>query len=465
MADGSGSLPPPVEVEQALLGALLINNAVFNHCGGLRVEDFADPLHGAIYAAIGREIAEGRVASPALLAPSFRGYPGIETVGGAAYLARLAGSAISVYHSRDYARSIRDASRRREIIAACQQGEQIASDMGQPPEAAMAAVESAILSMGDDADEMGARSIFRAMSETIIPMMRDRSEGTEHRGVLSGLPSLDGLTGGLRPGQLIILAGRPGMGKSAVALFLARAAAMQGHGVHMASLEMTTAEIAIRQASLEVWARDRRWVHYDRIINGEIDDDEAKRVILAAQAVEAMPLRLGSERARSLGAIAADARRSAKLFAEQERTLDMLVIDQLSFLTPPRQRQSKVHEVGDLSRAAKELARSLNIPVILLSQLNRSVESREDKRPMLSDLRDSGDVEQDADKVIFAFRDEYYVSREKAPDDEAKLAAFVERQEKARDAIELIVAKNRMGRTGTAKLWCSIGVNAIAETP
>lgn len=457
--------PHNIECEQALIGALLLNNDVANRASFVRADHFFDPLHGRIWSQAMRMIADGMTVSPVLIAPHFRDDPSIADVGGLGYLARLAGAAISIFNARDLARSMVEDYRRRAIGQACENGAEMARDMSMRADDAAEAVESALLAIGDDKpDADGARSIFAAMAGHILPLMQARQDGTPDLGVTFGLPSLDNLLGGLRAGQLVVLAGRPGMGKTTAALFMARAAALAGHGVHFASLEMSPGEVATRQASLEIWAHHRRWVQYDRIDRCELDDAEARDVISSASLVEKMPLRLGASKARTVGAIAADVRRSARVFGETN-PLKLIVVDHLGWIRAPRERASKTHEVGDVVRGLKELGVAMGAPVMLCSQLNRQVESRDDKRPYLSDLRDSGDIEQDADKIVFAYRPEYYVEREKPEHgaDVEKMNAWEDKSAATKNRLVLTVAKNRQGKTGSAELFCDVSINAISE--
>jgi replicative DNA helicase len=454
-----------VDAEQALLGALLINNGVLDVVSGIvRAEHFADPLHARVWQCAAERIRSGAQASVSLLAPYFRDDEGMAALGGVGYLARLAGAAISVVHCKDYAAAIADASLRRELQDMTARAAERVTDFATPCADIMASLEGELLALGEapgaGADQWLAGAVKAAMDDvweayqSECPLM----------GVSSGLPSLDKLTGGWKPGRLIILAGRPGMGKSAVALFFAWAAASAGHGVQFSSLEMSEAEVSARLVSLQTWRRGLP-VQYETIMRAEMSEREAECVAKSAVDVSDLPIRITGPKVRDLGAIAAAARRSQSLMAAKQCTLDMVIVDYLGLVKPPRERNSKVNEIGDITGGFKMMARTLNVPVMVLSQLSRGVESRDDKRPMMSDLRDSGDIEQDADQILFPYRHEYYEARTKPQDhqDQAAVSEWMQRMDECRNLLEIDVAKNRQGRSDRLRFFCAMNVNAVSE--
>jgi replicative DNA helicase len=453
----------PVEAEQALIGAALVNGDVIERVARhVTADDFHDPVHARIWALCCARQQSGDLVAPSLLAPFLRDDEGLAKLGGPAYLARLAGAAVSIFSAPDYARAIAQAAARRRLIGIAERGIERAKDPATPPETAAAAMEGEMLAFeppsGAPRDAWIAASVAASMEAVWAAY---HGEGTA--GVGTGLPSLDDMTGGWRGGRLIVLAGRPGMGKSAVALFFAWAAASRGRGVQFSSLEMSEAEVSARLVSLQTW-RLGQPVEYERIMRGTFGEHEGEVVARAAADVAELPIRISGPLIRDLGGIAAAAKRSRNLMAARGLTLDLIVLDYLGLIRPPRERQSKVHEVGDVTAGLKLMARTLDTPVIVLAQLNRGVEQREDKRPNISDLRDSGDIEQDADQILFPYRHEYYLAREKPQNGSpADMADWEAEMAKHRDLMEIDVAKNRHGRTGRVRCVCMIRANAIAE--
>ncbi|HJU15609.1 MAG TPA: replicative DNA helicase [Stellaceae bacterium] len=464
-------IPPyNTDAEQALLGAMLINNAAYGRVAEfLMAEHFGNAVHGRIFAAIGKLIERGQNANPVTLKNLFDQDGALADIGGAQYLARLAAAAVTIINAEDYGRVIHDLHLRRQLISV---GEDIVNDafrhnLDDPAKEQIERAEKALFDLAVPGQgEGGFRTFGSALTTAIHNAEAAFKKSGKTVGVATGFVDLDKKLGGLHPSDLIVLAGRPGMGKTSFATNIAfnaasrykpgraadgRVFAEDGAVVGFFSLEMSAEQLATRILAEE------SGVSSDRIRRGDVAREDFDKFVQASQRLAAMPLYIDDTPALSVAALRTRARRLMR-----QQGLGMIVVDYLQLMRPTRESrgpENRVQEISEITRGLKALAKELDIPVLAISQLSRAVESREDKRPMLADLRESGSIEQDADVVIFIFRQEYYESREPtrhADEDEAK---FNDRYQKWRENLErihglgeVIVAKQRHGPVGTIKL-------------
>lgn len=465
MADGSSgpeiqAAPHNIEAEQALLGALLVNNEVYDRVSSiLEPRHFYDPLHARIFEICADRIAKNALATPVTLKPFFEQDAGMAEMGGPAYLARLAGAAVSIFNARDYASTIYDLSLRRDLIRI---GGEVAAkaatmDIESEPADQIEEAEQQLYQLGEKGRyEGGFKTFLKSVSEAI-----DTANAAYHRegglaGISTGLADIDRKLGGLHPSDLIILAGRPSMGKTALATNIAFNIAkayrkgeradgtigtVNGGVVGFFSLEMSAEQLATRILS------EQAEVSSEKLRRGEMEEDDFRRVVEASRALSSIPLYIDDTPALSISAIATRARR-----LKRKSGLDVLFIDYLQLARAASAKENRVNEVSEITQGLKAIAKELNIPVIALSQLSRQVESREDKRPQLSDLRESGSIEQDADSVMFVFREQYYHERLKPPEDDPKFPEWAEKAERVFNRAEAIIGKQRHGPIGTVEL-------------
>lgn len=460
--------PQNVEAEQALLGAILVDNAGFDRVSTfLEPDHFHVPVHGRIFEAARSLIARGRVADPITLKIYFEAENALEDVGGAQYLARLAASAVSLVHTEDYGRLIRDLSTRRGLVRIGEEVVESAYD-ARVEEPASALVEQAEARLYELAETGRGEGGFRALSDVMTEAVAIAESAYKRdgrlAGIATGLTDLDDAVGGLAPSDLVILAGRPSMGKTALAASIAlRAAsrhrtepgadreprAVDGAVVGFFSLEMSGEQLATRILAA------RAGLRADEIRRGQLSDEQFARLVDAARALAEAPLYIDDTPALTVPALRARARR-----LKRAHGLSLVVVDYLQLMSPSRGHDSRVLEIGEITQGLKAIAKDLDLPVLALSQLSRAVEQREDKRPMLSDLRESGTIEQDSDIVMFIFRESYYLERsepqprgdEAADRFDARHARWVERCEEQHGCAEVIVAKHRHGPIKTVAL-------------
>ena len=455
--------PNNLEAEQALLGALLLNNEAFNRVADfLKPEHFHLPVHGRVYTAIGRLIDRGQIANPVTLKHMFEGDEALSDAGGAQYLARLAGAAVTIINAQHYGRTIHDLALRRSLI-------RIGEDMVlNAYEASLDAdandqIESVEQKLFNLAEEGLAESGFKTFTESAANAIShiEAAYKHEHRlvGVTSGLIDLDELLGGLHASDLLILAGRPGMGKTALATTIAYNAArayrsekdefgrnkrIDGAVVGFFSLDMSAEQLATRVLAQEARIPS---IHLRR---GKITSDDFHRVVRASQEIERLPLFIDDTPQLTIPGLRARARR-----LKRQHDLSLIIVDYLQLMRPTDSTRlnNRVQEISEVTQGLKALAKELNVPVIALSQLSRAVESRDDKRPQLADLRESGSIEQDADVVMFVYREAYYLQRhEPDPADPAKHAEWREKMDRIHRRADLIVAKQRHGPTDSIEL-------------
>lgn len=391
-----------IEAEQALLGAVLVNNAVFDRVS-TQADDFYDPLHAQIWAEITRRIIDGGTAAPTLLAPAFEGHEGMKELGGVGYLAKLAGSAVAVSTAPEYAAQVSDLARRREMAAALDRARE-ALGRAESPEDVAAATEAEMMFIHDKArPQARSVSMMRAASE-----MLDRARAAYHEegpgGVPTGIAELDDATGGMMPGELWILGGRPSMGKTAIALAMAMGAGRAGRNAWFASMEMLPADLTMRVASCIAAEAGVRVPYEDIRSASRLSEDQMRALVMATQGAAALPIKVSPPKMRGLGALMAEGRAIERRLKADGKTLDLIVVDYLQLIETGHE---KAYDRASAAvKAMKNLAIRHECPVICLSQLSRQVEQRDNKRPIPSDLRDSGEIEQDADVILFAYRDE-----------------------------------------------------------
>ena len=459
-AEGAGTgLPHNIEAEQQLLGAILTNNEIYDRVAQIiKPQHFYEPVHERIYALAEQRIAANMLASPVTLKPFLADDEGLKELGGAAYLARLAGAAISSFAARDYANMIYEMHQRRELIKL---GAEIGDRAGRleakdTPGEQIVAAEQALYKLAETgAATTGFQSFLSAVKDAVAVANAAYQRDGGLAGISTGLIDLDQKLGGLHRSDLLILAGRPSMGKTSlatnIAFNIAKAykrgtlddgteGAINGGVVGFYSLEMSSEQLAARILS------EASRVPSQKIRRGDMSEEEFRRFVDAAKALEACPLYIDDTPALPIAQLAARARR-----LKREHGLDALFVDYLQLVRGTA--ENRVNEIAEISMGLKAIAKELNIPVVALSQLSRQVESRDDKRPQLSDLRESGSIEQDADVVMFVFREEYYAEREKPSDDRLEeMAAWMERMDRLHGKAEVIIGKQRHGPIGNVEL-------------
>lgn len=443
---GENDRRPPynLECEQALLGALLLHNQAAEHIPELTAEHFFDGLHGRMFTAITDDLVKGRSVSPVTLAERFRTDIVRENLNGAQYLARLAADATSIRNVRDYVRTIIDLAQRRTLIV---MAEDLAARAFDPNDPATVAelIEHAERQLFH-ASTTGKTGLEVEYADAIRDALAAANHARQNQGKLAGLSTgfidLDAKLGGLAPGNLIIIAGRPSMGKTALALNIAGNVAESTDFVHFFSMEMSPEELANRQLG------EFSGISSDRLRRGTFSEDEMRDVMRAAEKLSGLPCVIDRTGGISIAALSAKARRMAR-----RRKTKLIVVDYLQLMSGSGKGYgNRVQDITEITTGLKALAAELQIPIIALSQLSRAVESRTDKRPMLSDLRESGSIEQDADVVMFVYREEYYVERTKPDETDPKFGEWLQSMSRAKGKAEVILGKQRHGEIGIVEM-------------
>lgn len=457
-------MPANLEAEQAFLGALMIQNEVFAHAGGfLKPEHFSEDTHCRIYEIAAKMIGDGRKATPITIAPFLGTDDLAEGLTVRAYLARLCADATTIVNAKDYARTIVDMAARRSMIWAAD--DLIAQAMDSPVD--MRPAEIAALALEDlgeliEDPAVTNRIAAGASAHKVVARAQAIMRGEAVAlGVSTGLPDLDHATGGFRPGELWIVAGRPGMGKSIVGVTSAtKVAKHAGDGALIFSLELPEDQFTARMLA-DVAFIARRPVTFQQIMRGQLNDEELWLIDDAQRRLSTMAIVVDYSSRLTVSDIKARIHTERKRMTAAGKTLRLVVIDYLKFIQAgDRYKGNRVSEVGEISAGLKQAAKDEEVCIVLLAQLNRMLESREDKRPGLSDLRESGDLEQDADVVAFIHREAYFI--EKSPGARKGEADAVAKFEAVKNDAELILGKNRAGPTKTIHLWCDVACSTLS---
>src|SRR5215213_1672840 len=456
------ALPQNVEAEAALLGALMIDNRLVEDIQlKLKPDHFFEPLHARIYEAILRMTDANRIANPVTLRPLFESDELIKEVGGPPYLAQLTGSGAAVIGARDFATQIYDLALLRALVGVGRDLVEGALDTSEEV-APLAQIERAESELYKVAEEGGAEGKAKSFGESAMASIRNAeaalNRGGGLTGITTGFTGLNSRIGGLQRSDLIIVAGRPGMGKTALATNMAFATAERflqdqadgidptraaGAPVAIFSLEMSAEQLVTRVLS------EQSQVTAEQVRTGNLGRHEFANFARAADRLHSLPLYIDDTPGLTIAALRARARR-----LKRQKGIRLVVVDYLQLLqgTGRNGNDNRVNEISEISRGLKQLAKELDVPVIGLSQLSRAVEQREDKRPQLSDLRESGSIEQDADIVMFIYREDYYLASKQPSVDHPDFPAWQEEMGRAYGLAELIVAKQRHGATGKVRL-------------
>jgi replicative DNA helicase len=452
--------PHNEEAEQALLGAILINNDAFDRVSDfLRSEHFSAEIHRRIFEVTGSLIRAGKRATPITL----KTFLGDHDVGGLTvpqYLARLASEATTIINAYDYGRNVYDLSMRRELISIGQDVVNVAYDspVDSNPREQIEEAERRLYQIAEAGRSDGGFQRFSDALKAAVDMAAKAYERDGSlSGVATGLVDLDRYMGGLQASDLVILAGRPGMGKTALATNIAfniakaheartrpdgTSETVNGGIIGFFSLEMSSEQLATRIIA------EQSGVASYKLRRGDITERDFHLVTDAARVMEALPFYIDHTGGVSIAQLTSRARR-----LKRQRGLDLMVVDYLQLLAGSKNRSdNRVQELTEITTGLKALAKELNIPILACSQLSRQVEQRDDKRPQLSDLRESGSIEQDADVVMFVYREEYYLkNKEPRPGTEEHIA-WMAQMETAHGRAEVIIGKQRHGPTGTVEL-------------
>jgi replicative DNA helicase len=434
-----------VEAECGILSSLLQENRWADALADIiSPQDFADPVLGTIYEVVLREVALGRPVTPVTMKSHLHDHSGFMELGGATFIARLAGQ-INLASPTQLAVMLADLANRRRMRAGLADASIACADISRTLADVVSDADAAIQTQAEaqatKPKTLGsaARSLARAME---LPDV----------GVTCGLiPSLDDLLGRLRPGRMYIVAGRPGMGKTSVALNYARGAAQAGHGVLFFSLEMSADDLAgkaISEASFS--GPEGAHVPHVAIERRNLTDRQRHGMSETIEFLDTLPLEIIDDGGLTIGRIRARVRSVKRQMKARGQSLDLVMIDYLQLVNPDRPTRSIVETVTEVSKGLKAIAMSEGVAIMALAQLSRVVESRPDKRPIMSDLRESGQIEQDADAILFLLREEYYLRMSQPEEGSDERAAWETKLQRVAGVIEFILAKKRLGSTGTA---------------
>jgi replicative DNA helicase len=450
-----------VEAEAALLGALMLDNRLVEDVGmRLKPHHFHEELHGRIYDSILKLTDKNMVANPVTLRPMFEADEAMKQVGGAAYLASLTGSGATLIAAKDFAQQIYDLALLRSLIGVGRDMVESALDTSDDV-APLEQIEKAESELYKVAEQGGADGKAKSFAEATREALETAEKALNSgglSGITTGLESLNAKIGGLHPSDLIIVAGRPGMGKSALGTNIGFAAAQRylrdvedgiapeksgGSAVALFSLEMSADQLATRILA------EQSGISSESLRMGKISKQEFRQLARAAAELEGLPFYIDDTPGLTIAALRARARR-----LKRQKNIGMVIVDYLQLLqgTGRNSNDNRVNEISEISRGLKTLAKEINVPVIALSQLSRAVEQREDKRPQLSDLRESGSIEQDADIVLFIYREDYYLANKQPAEDHPEFATWQEEMGRVYGLAEILVAKQRHGATGKVRV-------------
>ena len=428
--NGAGVPPQNEEAEVAILGAILLAEQALDQILvelKLRPEDFYRPRNQLIFRAMLRlkDKAEPEAVDVVTVCDDLTREGKIAEAGGDAYVHSLPGRVPAIGAVRDYAKIVRDHSILRGLLTAAREiQERVATESGDP-RMLVEQAEQALFRAGHDHEAKALRPIEDVLHEELDKLERLSKEGQSLTGTPSGYRDLDEITGGFQPGNLIVLAARPAMGKSCLATCIAENAAVDhGKTVALFSLEMSEGELAQRLVA------SRAKISGESLRKGRVKQDRWPKLLQATDKLARAPRYIDDSSDIGVLELRAKARR-----LHQRQPLGLLIVDYLQLIRAEDPRDGRVEQVGKMSRGLKILARELHIPVIAISQLSRAVEARPDKRPLMSDLRESGNIEQDSDLVMFVYRDEYYNSDTEKP-----------------GVAEVIIGKHRNGPVGSVEL-------------
>jgi len=450
LRDGQRNLPQNLDAERALLGLILLNNdAYYRVSQFLATGHFFSPRHQEIYERAAQLIGAGKTASPVTM----RGF-----IQEPDFLDNLVASATTILNATEYGTLIQELAQKRALIALSQN----MADAAYGPDDAANQIDEAERELYALAETNKYGAGFQTFKSALTSAMDMAGKAYQRDGGLSGLATglidLDQFVGGMQPSDLIIVAGRPGMGKTALASNIAfnvarvwqgevqpdgRLKTVNGGRVGFFSLEMSAEQLATRIVS------EQSGVPSSKIRRGKITQEQFEQIAQTSALIETTPLYIDECGGLTVAQIAARARRLKRTYG-----LDLLVIDYLQLITGTTRRsnENRVNEITEITQKLKALAKELAVPILALAQLSRAVESREDKRPQLPDLRESGSIEQDADVVLFVFREEYYHKIKKPRQNSDKFAAWVVLGEQIAGKAEIIIAKHRHGPVGTVEL-------------
>ena len=452
--------PHDLQLERALLALVLTDNAVLDRVNRLEPEHFFDAVNREVFTVAGDLRRDGKPVNLVTLG----GLMGGDPLGGSASILESI-KAYSMAGELPDALSVEDSlvnlyTRRRMLAAGQTLADSVLNYAAKPADV----IEATVRELEDvrALSQPPRRTLWDA-DAGIDAMLRAMEADNGANCITTGIKGLNDMTGGLRRRDLAYLGGRPSMGKSAIAVCVGTNAAKAGHGVLIFSLEMGMQQWLARVASEAAYSSQRP-LPYAHALKGELNQSEREAFARAAMQRAALPMLIEERSGLSATQIAAETRRAQTHFERQGKRLGLVIIDHIGKVRPSsRYKGNKVHEIGETSQALAHLAKAEDVAVLGLVQLNRGVEGRDNKRPGLPDLRDSGDLEQDADAVLFAYRHAYYLARGKedeGTDDERLRLAELERK---KHVLEISVAKQRNGPVGTVEVWCDMGSNVVCD--
>lgn len=453
--------PHDIEAEQAFLGAILAKNSVLDGLRRFEPEDLYDPMHSAIFAAMRQQWETNKAVNVVTLRAHLATMPNItDDLNPVEYVRRLIGIG-DASNVDSLANHLADLARRRRL---CELGENLqtaARDHGTAV-AEVAAVSTQLLNdvlAKSRGQKQTASRIGPAMHRFADKVQNGQTEDL----ITTGFQTLDDELGGWKRKQFAIIAGRPSMGKTTVATSSMLRTARAGHGVVCFSLEMPIDAMVARAISDLTYSHDRP-VPYASAMNGRLVDWQKEKMWRGTFEFENLPVIIDDQRGLTISDITCRARNHAQAFEKEGKRLDLVLVDHLGLLKPTgRYSGNRVHEIAEISDGLSTLAKELDCAVVALSQLNRGTEGRENKRPTLADIRDSGSLEQDADVVLFTYREAYYLERNKAQPGSQEELERITNLEAYRHTLEILVAKQRNGSTASINMFCDMACNAIRD--
>ena len=446
-------MPCNIEAEQAVIGSILVSNDIFDEVSLLiDSQKFFDPIHIKIYETIEKLISKGLLANPITLKNHFENNEGLKELGGQEYLIKITKFSTSVKQAVDYAKIVNEMHRRRELIKISENVLYECSDNAEINTSSEEIIQNAEKSLFDLAERGHFNQSFmkfeNALKQT-IEMAKNAYQNEEGIvGVPTGLVDLDSRLGGMHKQDLIIIAGRPSMGKTALATNIAFHAAknIEKKGtkstVAFFSLEMSSEQLSTRILS------EQSRIRSNDIRRGKVSEKEFEQFIETSKNIFELPLYIDETPAITIAAISNRARRIKRLYG-----LELIVVDYIQLMKSSGAKEyNRVQEISEITQGLKALAKELDVPVLALSQLSRAVEQRDDKKPQLADLRESGSIEQDADVVMFVFREAYYLERKEPTLGSIEHAEWRQKMDEVSSLAEIMISKQRHGPTGNVKV-------------